>query len=100
MASHHAIGKAQSEQGEERVMGIEAQRLLHHRNGFLRSSRKVEDSPQQRIPLSIVGTEGDSPLTFSDGLLMLLLKQIDNPQYRVGQRQGVIQGCSPLRQGK
>src|SRR5438094_898374 len=78
MASHQAIGKAQSEYGEEGVMRIEAQCLLSHLNGFLWAPRKVAAKSQPRVPISIVGTEGDSLLAFGDGQLMLLLPQIES----------------------
>ena len=61
-------------------MGVEAHRLLHQPDGFLRPPRKVQNLRQPRIAISIVGIEGNGPLCLGDGLLMLLFPQIDLAQ--------------------
>jgi hypothetical protein len=53
------------------MMGIESHRLPYHSNGFLRLPRIDQDKPHPGIAISIVGIEGNGPLSLSKGLLVL-----------------------------
>src|SRR5713226_7661279 len=79
-------------------MGVKTHRLLDRLNSFLCPSRKSKDESQVHVAIGPVRIECNRAFRFGNGLVMLLLEQINLTQYAMSRRQRIIQGNGFLRQ--
>src|SRR5229473_1650365 len=79
-------------------MGVKTHRLLDRLNSFLCPSRKSKDESQVHVAIGAVRIESNSAFRFGNGIVMLLLEQINLTQYAMSRRQRIIQGNGLLRQ--
>ena len=92
VAFRYAISSCDGKEIHVRRLGIQAYRLLIGFNTFFWWLGKEQDSSQVKITLGEVWIESDGTLGFDQGLHILPFPGEDRPQYRVRQRQRIIQG--------
>ena len=83
---------------QERIVRIEAHRLLDERHPFRRPAGHVQHVAQADMTLGVVRVERQATLRFRNGLLVLLAPQVDPAEEHVGERQFVVERHAFSRQ--